>query len=419
MAGNRRAKAFQCPSCGSPQEIVALGHTKTYACPACSAIIDMSTPEFEVVVKAQQAGGTPGIKLGTRGVIGGHLFEVIGFTIKSDGQGIYYWREYLLFNPYHGFRWLVESDGHWSFGTPIKQTPKIHRASSGVVADLAGDTYKQFVFGSAKVSFILGEFYWECRAGDRAQVQDFVNPPLMLSLEKTDEEENWTLLEYQDVAVVEKAFGITTYPMGVAPNQVNPYKSKLGEYAMASLLGLTILLVGEFGIGFIQRNEKVYLGSETFTSTDAVKVHVIPNLEIKGRTSNIEIRSAAPVSNSWVYLDYELTNLESGDSYGGSSEISYYSGSDSDGPWTEGSHNAVALIPAVPSGRYSLTIEPELPPGSSSTCEISLFRDVPRYSNMMISGFLLLISPLFILLKSASFEAKRWGNDDSSDDGDD
>ena len=26
---------------------------------------------------------------------------------------IYSWDEYLLWNPYKGYRWLVESNGHW------------------------------------------------------------------------------------------------------------------------------------------------------------------------------------------------------------------------------------------------------------------------------------------------------------------
>ena len=31
----------------------------------------------------------------------------------------YFWQEYLLYNPMTGFRWLVESDGHWSYVTNV------------------------------------------------------------------------------------------------------------------------------------------------------------------------------------------------------------------------------------------------------------------------------------------------------------
>ena len=31
----------------------------------------------------------------------------------------YYWQEYLLYNPAVGFRWLVESDGHWSYVSAV------------------------------------------------------------------------------------------------------------------------------------------------------------------------------------------------------------------------------------------------------------------------------------------------------------
>lgn len=416
MAGNRRAKAFQCPSCGSPQEIVALGHSKTYACPACSAIIDLSKPEFEVIRKSQEVHAIPLLPLGTRGVLAGVLFEIIGFSIKTDGSRQYEWREYLLFNPFHGFRWLAESDGHWSFGTPIKQVPKVSTGLTGITADLSGQKFKHFLSGVAITKFILGEFYWEAMAGDEAHVRDLINPPMMLSLEKTSEEENWTLLEYQAPEVISKAFSVNVKtPVGIAPNQPNWAAEKMKTVGRASILAFAALMVGELFLGRIQSNAKIYEGTETFSSLDQVKVRVIPELIVKGRTSNIEIRSSSPVNNSWVYLDYEFNNLENGDSFGGSSEISYYAGNDSDGPWSEGSHDAVAIIPAVPSGKYSLTIEPELPPGSVANCDIKILRDVPYYTNVFLGSLFLLLPTILLWMKSAGIETQRWGGGSNDD----
>ncbi len=84
----------------------------------CLSVLDASTPEVEILQKFQ--GKTqikPTIPLGTRGKIGGTQYEVIGFQVRqvADGDDTYAWDEYLLFNPYQGFRYLTEYNGHWNF----------------------------------------------------------------------------------------------------------------------------------------------------------------------------------------------------------------------------------------------------------------------------------------------------------------
>ncbi len=421
MAGNRRAKSFQCPNCGSPQEVVALGHTKTYACPACSAVIDMSKPEFEVVLKSQEVTRTPVISLGTRGILKDVLWEVIGYARKLDGTGEFSWSEYLLFNPYHGFRWLVESGGHWNFGTPIKEQPVLRRWMLSQSADLGAESYKRFLSGYAVVDFILGEFYWEARQGDKAEVADFIAPPLMLSMEKTDDEVSWSVLEYVDADVISKIFNKRLIQVGIAPNQPNKAKERLGSVFRLALIAFAILMAGEFLLGRIQRNDKVFEDRFTFFAPDApsmagkppaTNIRVIPEIELKGRTSNIEIETSAPVDNSWVFLDYDLVNLETGDNFGTGSEVSYYHGSDSDGAWTEGSRTASIIIPAVPPGKYSLTIEPELPAAGQVETLVRIKRDSPYYTNMVLALLSLWIYPIWLWLKSKSFETLRWQESD-------
>ena len=420
MAGERRAKSFQCPSCGAPQEIVALGHTKTYACPSCSAVIDMSKPEFEVVLKYQEATKRPAISIGSRAKIKDVLWEVIGYTEKTEGSRQYFWSEYLLFNPYHGFRWLVESEGHWNFGTPIKQQPEIERGMSGLLAKFRGHTYKSYNRGIAINVFILGEFYWEARTGDTATVGDYIDPPLMLSIERTDEEDNWTLLEYMDASEVSKLFKVHVRQSGVGANQTSWAGRNLRPITVASVFAMVMLIAGEWFIGRLQLNKQVASETFSFKQTDAVKVRVLPNIELGGHTSNVEIKSYSPVTNSWIYLDYDLTNEDTGDSYGADSEVSYYEGRDSDGAWTEGSRKTSTIISAVPPGKYSLTIEPELPPGGSADATISIVRDAPYYTNLGFAIFLLCVPPAIVLMMRQSFETRRWGNsDEGNSSGDD
>ena len=63
----------------------------------------------------------PTFRSGRRACIGGTKWEVIGYVEKKDASLLAFWDEYLLFNPYFGFRFLVQSDNHWSLARIIKR----------------------------------------------------------------------------------------------------------------------------------------------------------------------------------------------------------------------------------------------------------------------------------------------------------
>ena len=113
--GKNKVKALKCRGCGAPLTIRAMERTEVIACSACGAIMDVTSDEYKII---SQCKPRPGIKinipLGARGKIRGDLFEVIGFLRRGiTVEGIEYeWSEYLLFNPFKGFRWLSEYNGH-------------------------------------------------------------------------------------------------------------------------------------------------------------------------------------------------------------------------------------------------------------------------------------------------------------------
>ena len=63
----------------------------------------------------------PTVPLGTVGELKEGKSTVIGFVARSvTFDRAYFWFEYLLYNPRIGFRWLVQSDDHWSY---VKSVP--------------------------------------------------------------------------------------------------------------------------------------------------------------------------------------------------------------------------------------------------------------------------------------------------------
>src|SRR5260370_8817218 len=68
--------------------------------------------------------------------------------------------------------------------------------ADGGGANYLGETYKHFQSAEAGTDFVLGEFPWQVRVGEKAAVTDYVHPPRVLSSEKLDKELIWSIGEY-------------------------------------------------------------------------------------------------------------------------------------------------------------------------------------------------------------------------------
>jgi hypothetical protein len=102
---------LNCRTCGAAIDLRGLTHTRTVVCSSCGTIQDPHDPTVRILQEAwSRMRITPTIPLGTRGMVDGHRYDVIGFqyrTIEVEGE-TYGWNEYVLFNPYYGFKYLSE-----------------------------------------------------------------------------------------------------------------------------------------------------------------------------------------------------------------------------------------------------------------------------------------------------------------------
>ncbi len=359
-------KVFNCPSCGAGVVLRAAGQSVTAVCGSCAAIIDSSNENYKILEHASKKGKRyQAIPLGQRGKFRGVVWEIIGYVEKSDGSSVYTWSEYLLFNPIKGFRWLTEFDGHWNYVITTKSKPTKKLYSLKVTH--LNKNYHLFHRGSAKVIYVVGEFYWQVKQGETVQVEDYVSSPEILSSEKSENEIVWSLGEYVNSSEVKSAFQITeSMPLqsGIAPNQpstVTETANYAGKY-WGIFLGFLILI--QFGSMVLSKNQTVYSGQFTYSSNDTEKLKVTPQFEIAQGMSNLEITVSSPVQNNWIEVQSDLVNDDSGETKEFEQGVEYYSGQDSDGSWNEGSQISSLILSSVPSGKYHLNIEasgPALP----------------------------------------------------------
>jgi hypothetical protein len=206
------AKMFACTACGASITVKYPGATMSVVCNSCNSTIDVTSEAYRIL--STYVGKTslfkPCIPLGARGKLKGKTWEMIGFLVREDTASHYFWSEYLLFNPYYGYRWLVEDKGHWNFVRTIKRKPDVKSfmqyPAKGQEAKLDGKSYQIYNYGTAAVKYVLGEFYWRVTVGTSNLTADYIAPPQMLSAEKDGKEIVWSLAEYIDAEEIRQSF---------------------------------------------------------------------------------------------------------------------------------------------------------------------------------------------------------------------
>jgi len=247
--GSRAMQGFNCGNCGAAVELRALTHTRAVACTSCGAVIDARDRNVTILQEAAARQSiTPLIPLGTRGKWHGQPHDVIGFQQRSiEVEGVRYaWDEYVLFNPYQGFRYLTYYNGHWNDVTTVRERPAGTGGSRPSMRH-GSETFKAFQHAVARTDFVLGEFPWRVRVGEKVKTDDFIAPPLMLSSEGTDQERSWSIGLYAPPDTIWKAFALPDSPpepVGIFANQPNPRAGRVWPMVLTflALAGVLVLM---------------------------------------------------------------------------------------------------------------------------------------------------------------------------------
>ncbi|MES2058136.1 MAG: DUF4178 domain-containing protein [Pseudomonadota bacterium] len=220
----KTVRALSCTNCGGTIALRAAGITVSLVCEHCGTTLDATDPALRIITRASEAMKRPEIPLGTRGELRGTTWEVVGYLERWDGETG--WGEYLLFNPYRGYAFLVDDGRRFSIGVLLDRLPG--RGGGTMAVSLNDQLYTRFgsTYGTW-VQFVVGEFYWRVAVEEHVLVTDFVRPGTMLSSEENEGERTWTRLDLLDRGEAEGAFGLPRRPVDnggtPAPHEPSPY----------------------------------------------------------------------------------------------------------------------------------------------------------------------------------------------------
>jgi len=419
-------RALSCTHCGGTISLRAAGYTVSLICEHCGTTLDATDPDLRIIAQATAAMRVPLIPLGTRAEIRGTAWEVVGYLEKSDGGDG--WAEYLLFNPYQGYAFLLDDGRRFSIGFLLDRLPGYDWGA----LQLDGEGYKRFGTRYATwVKFVVGEFYWRVAEGEKVRVSDYVRPGKMISCEENDTERTWTRLFMLDWGEAEKAFGIEPRRREYStpsPHEPSPYRDKMVEAViLGAIAAVTLLLIAMMGGGSTRAASaemQVAIGGAPVTQ-------VVRGIEFPGRNTAVRIGARAnQLDNSWIELDYSLVNRRTQASFDASSVAERYSGRDSDGAWSEGDTTPNIKLSSIPPGTYDLVVEASghrwAPGGSNNSftgnagifsslaventvipVEIEVARGGMFGGNVLLGLILLLLWPAYAIFRHYGFEARR------------
>ena len=423
VAQTRHAtNALSCPVCGAAVNLRASGLTMAAVCGSCGSVIDAASPNLRVIQEADEkiSAIRPLIPIGTRGKIRDEEYEVIGLLQRKDPFA--QWSEYLLFNPWKGFRWLVTFNGHWSFIDRLLEIPK----PGGRQVTLGnGRVFKHFASASTHVVAVLGEFFWKVQRGEHSVLADYIAPPFILSSEKylELEEITWSTGVYLDAKEVAKSFGIQNAPppTGIYLNQPNKYAERWQTLKWRALWLIVFAFLAHFFFRGITPVKPIANGQfayqrpadPTSIESDPARTMSLPEFQLTGRSQPVTIELRAPVQNAWLGIGFDLVNADTGQTFEGGVEVEYYEGIDEGERWTEGDQTENIRIPAVPAGRYFLTLEAEADPQISSMLyDVEVRRGGLFTINLLLTLLVIIAYPVWVFFRRIAFESARWMESD-------
>lgn len=418
-------KDARCTNCNGPLALKAPDAAKRVACPYCGALLNVAYGKLAFLQLLEKPPYEPIIPLGAKGTLADPTekttppreWTCLAFLIRSctvEGNR-YPWEEYLLWNADAGFRWVMNSTGHWTWLRPI---PAGEVSVQFRHARYRGESFKGFQEVFAVTDYVAGECYWTASVGETAKASEFIAPPFSINIDQTSNEATFTHGVLVDADVLVKAFGLKKKPnppQGIAPAQVSPFAAKAKEawgwtglWAVALLALIVVFSVightqtyfsGSFSVppGVASGSPEAQRFSEPFEVTDKVP---------------LEVRIEAPgLSNNWMGVSIDLVKEDTGEVIAVYGEPSYYSGVEDGESWSEGSRSTTKQTDVVEPGRYILRATPAFDPGKAVDYQVTVSADDGAGLCCPFSIFIfLLLIPLYYTLRRSGFETSKWND---------
>lgn len=415
------SKRLACPSCNAPIELRVPGESQRVVCASCNNLLALDGAAATVVAHLAEK-PLPAVPLGTKGTFPEGELTLIGYVQRSAqiGQDWYRFEEYLLHAPGVGFRWLVCSDGNWSYVQPVA-AGAVKDSELGAVATYDGVTFRAYQYSALRVDAVLGEFYWQVTAGETVHGVDYIAPPAMLSSERSGTEISWSLSTYMTPGEVERAFA----PVAVATPRITDVAGNtpvaLGRADRYLAWGIAALCAVAIAVFAVMDTRRAYATTMSIppgvppaadgsgATPDSDHVAFTDQFQLVGG-KNVVIELDADVNNDWAYTACDLVNVDTGDVTSFDANLEYYQGVEDGESWSEGHHQMKQFLGPRPAGNYMLRLESQHGGAGSTTLDVVVEQGVFHWTIFGWALLLLGVVTAAVAGRVLTVEKKRWFN---------
>jgi hypothetical protein len=419
--------AMNCPNCGGAVELQAPNESERVTCGTCESLLDCSKGNALYLLSAADTKGKdPTIPLGSVARHGGEKWTVFGYLVRSVTvySVRYPWEEYLLRGDKGGYRWLICSDGHWTWSEPVSAAEVDLKTKRK--ATYRGQNFRHFQTGTATVDYLRGEFYWKVKLGDKTETMDFISPPRLLSYERIKEdgedEISWSIGQYLTQDETRNIFGgkvpIPRPSSSVAPHEPNRFAETRDKVSTLAIIFTGLLVAAAVLLTTFRDSAVVFETNKKLQFFDRTKKESLSHATVLTepfeitRTGNLSIRLKSNVSNNWLFLNGALINEDKGEVRYFNQQVSYYSGYSGGESWSEGSRSETVYLGTVKPGKYLLSFRPETQKVPEVSYSITVKQGVFMQSHLVFFLLLVWALPLFVRGRHNRFEHRRWADSD-------
>ncbi len=406
--------AIQCVVCGAGFQTPGQEEVVTAVCTSCGTQLELS-PAGLIAIGQNPRNWTFPFAVGHKATLQGEQYEVVGRLVHDEGWGEYT-REYLLWGPKAGYRWLEEYEGNYVLMRPTQIGPSkaiVDTSWPRSKVDVGGRIWTCFERGESSLAFVDGALPWLAKVGDRSKYVDYIDPPRMYSVETSRTELERFIGEHVDSQALYAAFGKSDQyvpPLTVGP--ATPMFLTPGR-KVAMWVGWLFVALNAVAVFGTLGDGSALL--ETSLSPDDVAAGewTSPSFEVPEGATVMGLAVSTTLDNGWLALDTELLTGEGEDEevvgYA-SAEVAYYHGYEGGESWSEGNRKKTKLFKAPPGGTYRVGLTMEGDQSPVVTVSVTTGNRLTRYPLMML--LLSLLVPGFLLARHTTHEQQRWGGDD-------
>lgn len=401
-----------CYNCNTVTELELGFEVISFVCPSCHSLyLTDKDGQLRLKSKFKPEVNDFAFTIGDKGILKGIEYTVTGALVKKVSRD-YLWTEYILKDVKGDFVYLSESDGNWIFLTEMEESFNVKQHPEIITYN--NENFDLYEYCDVEIENAQGYFDFSFPTR-KIHVVEYIQPPLMISIERMNDDETAFLGEYITKTEIKKGFPQVNLPYQKGVNITQPYYFDINNTAIIFCIFALLIIISNWYIYKDQTEQIVFNKTVAFTDFNDKEI-TSDSFVLKGGSAPMTIHVSTDVNNSWANVDVALIDEKTNDEIHANKDIEYYSGYEDGESWTEGSTSEKINICGVKEGKYHLLITPVKAPEdiNNNAMTIKVVWQEPSNRNVWLIIIFMIVVFIVIRALKINFEKSRWQFSDYS-----